>query len=476
MIDFEKLGFGAQTPDTDGYDGEETRDYEEAAYSSATSEYAPEAGSVPRKIPGKANIVVLGVGGGGNNAVSNMIRAGIKSASFLVMNTDMQALNMALVPEECKIQIGANRTGGLGAGSNPEVGKMAAEESREEIKKALEGIDLLFITAGMGGGTGTGAAPVVAEIAKSMGILTVAVVTKPFNFEGAPRMANAEAGIRNLRNFVDTLLIIPNQKLIEVLDSKISFKRAFEIADDVLRQGVQGVSDVIANPAHINLDFADVKAVLKKRGLAHMGIGYGKGEKRVIDAVRNAVYSPLLETDIEGATGVILYIAGGEDMMLSEVNEACEIIKQVVDPSANIIFGTSFSPDKKDIEITIIATGFIDKNSAPARAVGAAPVSLGRPVSAVLSDPVPDTRSEATAEPVRPEYNPGIFADRPVFRHAAFAEKKTEQPEENEREDFVPAEPVAPAEPVVPAYPRVEESDAGRRVPKFLSHIRRGRN
>ena len=280
MIDFEKLGFGAQTPDTDGYDGEETRDYEEAAYSSATSEYAPEAGSVPRKIPGKANIVVLGVGGGGNNAVSNMIRAGIKSASFLVMNTDMQALNMALVPEECKIQIGANRTGGLGAGSNPEVGKMAAEESREEIKKALEGIDLLFITAGMGGGTGTGAAPVVAEIAKSMGILTVAVVTKPFNFEGAPRMANAEAGIRNLRNFVDTLLIIPNQKLIEVLDSKISFKRAFEIADDVLRQGVQGVSDVIANPAHINLDFADVKAVLKKRGLAHMGIGYGKGEKR----------------------------------------------------------------------------------------------------------------------------------------------------------------------------------------------------
>lgn len=199
----------------------------------------------------------------------------------------------------------------------------------------------------MGGGTGTGAAPVVAEIAKSMGILTVAVVTKPFNFEGAQRMMNAEAGIRNLKNFVDTLLIIPNQKLIEVLDNKIGFKRAFEIADDVLRQGVQGVSDVIANPELINLDFADVKTILKKRGLAHMGIGYGKGEKRVIEAVRNAVFSPLLETDIEGATGIIVNISGGEDMLLSEVTEACEIVKQVVDPSANIIFGTAFVPDKK---------------------------------------------------------------------------------------------------------------------------------
>lgn len=477
MIDFEKLGFGAPADGFDERDNEREEEIVEAPYSAATSEYAPEENAVPRKIPGKANIVVLGVGGGGNNAVSNMIRAGIKSASFLVMNTDMQALNMSLVPEECKIQIGANRTGGLGAGSNPEVGKMAAEESREEIKKALEGIDLLFITAGMGGGTGTGAAPVVAEIAKSMGILTVAVVTKPFNFEGGPRMANAEAGIRNLRNFVDTLLIIPNQKLIEVLDSKISFKRAFEIADDVLRQGVQGVSDVIANPAHINLDFADVKAVLKKRGLAHMGIGYGKGEKRVIDAVRNAVYSPLLETDIEGATGVILYIAGGEDMMLSEVNEACEIIKQVVDPSANIIFGTSFSPEKKDIEITIIATGFIDKNAAPARAVGASPLTTGRTVSAVLSDPGPVTPRADIAETVRPEYNKDIFADRPVFRHSAFsAQPNADEAAAPAEDKFVPAEPVAPAPAEYDSPSRIEDGTAGKRVPKFLNHIRRNRD
>ena len=438
MIDFEKLGFGAQTPDTDGYDGEETRDYEEAAYSSATSEYAPEAGSVPRKIPGKANIVVLGVGGGGNNAVSNMIRAGIKSASFLVMNTDMQALNMALVPEECKIQIGANRTGGLGAGSNPEVGKMAAEESREEIKKALEGIDLLFITAGMGGGTGTGAAPVVAEIAKSMGILTVAVVTKPFNFEGAPRMANAEAGIRNLRNFVDTLLIIPNQKLIEVLDSKISFKRAFEIADDVLRQGVQGVSDVIANPAHINLDFADVKAVLKKRGLAHMGIGYGKGEKRVIDAVRNAVYSPLLETDIEGATGVILYIAGGEDMMLSEVNEACEIIKQVVDPSANIIFGTSFSPDKKT------RTPLPHARSAPLPSASADPCPPCCPI------PCPTPARKPPQSPCAPSITPGYLPTVPCSGTPRSRKRRPNSPKRTSARTSLPPSPSLPRNPSFP--------------------------
>ena len=262
-----------------------------------------------------------------------------------------------------------------------------------------------------------------------------------------------------------------------MLDSKISFKRAFEIADDVLRQGVQGVSDVIANPAHINLDFADVKAVLKKRGLAHMGIGYGKGEKRVIDAVRNAVYSTLLETDIEGATGVILYIAGGEDMMLSEVNEACEIIKQVVDPSANIIFGTSFSPEKKDIEITIIATGFIDKNAAPARAVGASPLTTGRTVSAVLSDPGPVTPRADIAETVRPEYNKDIFADRPVFRHSAFsAQPNADEAAAPAEDKFVPAEPVAPAPAEYDSPSRIEDGTAGKRVPKFLNHIRRNRD
>lgn len=467
MIDFEKFGYSPKS-DSDS-EREEESGYTVPQEDETEVDYVP----VPRKIPGKANIVVVGVGGGGNNAVNNMIRAGIKSASFIVMNTDMQALNMSLVPEECKIQLGANRTGGLGAGSNPEIGKMAAEESREEIKKVLEGIDLLFITAGMGGGTGTGAAPVVAEIAKSMGILTVAVVTKPFNFEGAIRMANAEAGIRNLKNFVDTLLIIPNQKLLEVLDNKTGFKRAFEIADDVLRQGVQGVSDVIANPALINLDFADVKTILKKRGLAHMGIGYGKGEKRVIEAVRNAVFSPLLETDIEGATGIILYIMGGDDMMLSEVNEACEIIKQVVDPSANIIFGTGFMPDKKDIEITIIATGFVDKNAAPARGVGSAPLHTAKPVAAAIADAAGSKKDEETAEAEKAEFNRDIFANRPVFnvRPTAPAEKEE-----------APAEPVRPVrpEPVEPQSGlqsgRIDIGSAGRQVPPFLRHLRKGRD
>lgn len=315
------------------------------------------------KETGSANIVVVGVGGGGGNAVNNMIRAEIKSASFIVMNTDTQALNMSLASPENKVQLGENQTHGLGAGSDPEVGRLSAEESREKITEVLDGVDLLFITAGMGGGTGTGAAPVIAEVAKSMGILTVAVVTKPFTFEGIPRLRNAEAGIQNLKNFVDTLLVIPNQKLLEVLDPNVSFKRAFEIADDVLRQGVQGVADVITNPSHINLDFADVRTILTNKGLAHMGIGSGKGEKRVIDAVRGAVFSPLLETDIEGATGIIVNIVGGDDMLLSEVNEACDIVRQVVDPSANIILGTGFVPEKKDIEITIIATGFNDKNA-----------------------------------------------------------------------------------------------------------------
>jgi cell division protein FtsZ len=350
--DYDKISFDSLNPIADDEKPPENK-----------SETGDSASQKFKKGTGKANIVVVGVGGGGNNAVNNMIRAGIKSASFIVMNTDMQALNMSLAPPQCKVQLGEKQTGGLGAGSDPEIGRLAAEESREDIKKTLEGIDLLFITAGMGGGTGTGAAPVVAEIAKSLGILTVAVVTKPFVFEGMQRLRNAEDGIQKLKNFVDTLLVIPNQKLLEVLDANVSFKRAFEIADDVLRQGVQGVSDVIANPSLINLDFADVSNVLSNKGLAHMGIGYGKGDKRVIEAVRGAVFSPLLETDIEGATGIIVNINGGEDMLLSEVNEACEIIRQVVDPSANIILGTGFIADKKDIEITIIATGFYDKRN-----------------------------------------------------------------------------------------------------------------
>lgn len=476
MIDFEKFGW---TPsDETSSEEEETvqeevveQPVEEVQSEESHEEYQP----VSQKKPGKANIVVVGVGGGGNNAVNNMIRAGIKSASFVVMNTDMQALNMSLVPPHCKIQLGANMTGGLGAGSDPEIGRKAAEESRERIKAALKDIDLLFITAGMGGGTGTGAAPVIAEIAKSMNILTVAVVTKPFNFEGAQRMKNAEEGIKNLKNFVDTLLVIPNQKLIEVLDKNISFKRAFEIADDVLRQGVQGVSDVIANPELINLDFADVRTILSNKGLAHMGIGYGKGEKRVIEAVRGAVFSPLLETDIEGATGIIVNITGGDDMLLGEVTEACDIVKQVVDPSANIILGTAFVPDKKDIEITIIATGFVDRNLAPARS--SAPQHQKSFATALSQAAATEDEKEAEqpAQPEQPVFNQDIFANRPVFGQM---QRPVATPE--------PVQPVVQPQ-VAPApapQPVMQESEiqssridvTKKQVPAFLRRLKRDRD
>ncbi|HKL94705.1 MAG TPA: cell division protein FtsZ, partial [Clostridia bacterium] len=436
MFDYEKFSFDDNSGEN--FDAEVKSSASESGDLSndakgTTDNPAPTTQRFVKKT-GSANIVVVGIGGGGNNAVNNMMRAGIKSASFIVMNTDSQALNMSLAPPHCKVQLGEKQTGGLGAGSDPEIGRLSAEESREKIKGVIEGIDLLFITAGMGGGTGTGAAPVVAEIAKSMGILTVAVVTKPFVFEGMQRLRNAEDGIQKLKNFVDTLLVIPNQKLLEVLDPNVSFKRAFEIADDVLRQGVQGVSDVIANPALINLDFADVRTVLSNKGLAHMGIGYGKGEKRVIEAVRGAVFSPLLETDIEGATGIIVNICGGEDMLLSEVNEACDIVRQVVDPSANIILGTGFIPDKKDIEITIIATGFYDKRNQVQIATGGQILTNHQTQSVakafndmVAADRERDERQQTPIAPPAPPapskapardtgYNANLFANRGAQR------------------------------------------------------------
>ena len=475
MIDFEKFGWTpsdeSQSEVDDQVQEEEIVEEQIPEVEETHEEYQP----VSQKKPGKANIVVVGVGGGGNNAVNNMIRAGVKSASFVVMNTDMQALNMSLVAPHCKIQLGANMTGGLGAGSDPEVGRKAAEESRERIKAALKDIDLLFITAGMGGGTGTGAAPVIAEIAKSMGILTVAVVTKPFNFEGAQRMKNAEEGIKNLKNFVDTLLVIPNQKLIEVLDKNISFKRAFEIADDVLRQGVQGVSDVIANPELINLDFADVRTILSNKGLAHMGIGYGKGEKRVIEAVRGAVFSPLLETDIEGATGIIVNITGGEDMLLGEVTEACDIVKQVVDPSANIILGTAFVPDKKDIEITIIATGFVDRNLAPARSSAPQPQKSFATALSQAAATEEEKEEEQPAQQEQPVFNQDIFANRPVFGQM---QRPVATPE--------PVQPVVQpvVQPAPAPQPVMQESEiqssridvTKKQVPAFLRRLKRDRD
>lgn len=304
-----------------------------------------------------ARIRVIGVGGGGNNAVDRMIDAGIKSAEFVAMNTDYQALIRSKA--ELKIQLGAELTKGLGAGADPSIGEKAAQESIDQIKEVLQDNDLVFITAGMGGGTGTGAAPVVASIAREMGILTVAVVTKPFNFEGKKRMENAEKGIENLRQYVDTLVIIPNEKLLSVVPKGTPIVKAFQVADDVLRQGIQGISDLIVNPALINLDFNDVRTVMSDKGLAHMGIGCGEGENRTLEAVRQAVQSPLLETDIEGATGVIINVTGGLDISLSEVAEASKLVQDVVDSSANIIFGAGVDEELGDkVVVTIIETGF----------------------------------------------------------------------------------------------------------------------
>ncbi len=308
-----------------------------------------------------ANIKVIGVGGGGNNAVNRMIDANITSAQFVAINTDKQAL--LLSKAEHRLQIGEKLTRGLGAGADPEVGQKAAEESKASISEMLKDCDLVFITAGMGGGTGTGAAPVVAQIAKEMGILTIAVVTKPFGFEGKTRIDNCEKGLENLRKYVDTLVIIPNDKLLKLVPKGTPIIEAFMYADDVLRQGIQGISDLIVTPSLINLDFADVRSVMKNRGLAHMGIGRSKGENKTIEAVRQAVSSPLLETTIEGATGVIINVKGGLDLPLDEVYEAADLVKEVVDANCNIIFGSGIDESLNDeVEITIIATGFQSEN------------------------------------------------------------------------------------------------------------------
>lgn len=304
-----------------------------------------------------AQIKVIGCGGGGNNAVNRMIIDGLKNVEFIAINTDKQALMLSHATQ--KIQIGDKLTKGLGAGANPEIGQKAAEESNEEIAQAIKGADMVFITAGMGGGTGTGAAPVVAEIAKSLGILTVGVVTKPFPFEGRKRMLHAEMGIKNLKDRVDTLVTIPNERLLSMVDKKTSLLDAFKKADDVLRQGVQGISDLITIPGLVNLDFADVRTVMLDKGLAHMGVGTGTGDNRAQDAAKQAISSPLLETSILGATGVLLNVTGGADLGLLEINEAAEVVQQAADPDANIIFGAVIDENLKDeIRITVIATGF----------------------------------------------------------------------------------------------------------------------
>jgi len=304
-----------------------------------------------------ANIKVIGVGGGGNNAVNRMIESGLKGVSFAVVNTDNQALTLSLAEE--RIQIGEKATHGLGAGANPEIGQKSAEESEELLTESIKGSDLIFVTAGMGGGTGTGAAPVVARIAKGMGILTVGVVTKPFSFEGKVRANNAKLGTQLLAQNVDALVTIPNDRLLQLADKTTSLRDAFKMADNVLLQGVRGISDLIAIPGLVSLDFADVKTIMKDTGLAHMGVGTATGENKAAEAAKQAIHSPLLETQIDGATGVLLNITGGPNLTLFEVDQAAEIAREAADPDANVIFGAAIDESMEDeIKITVIATGF----------------------------------------------------------------------------------------------------------------------
>jgi len=304
-----------------------------------------------------ASIKVIGCGGAGNNAINRMVESGLKGVDFIAVNTDRQTLSMSKAGTT--IQIGEKLTKGLGAGAVPDIGRRAAEESKEEIAQAIRDADLVFVTAGMGGGTGTGASPVIAEIARDLNCLTIAVVTKPFQFEGKQRMKNAEMGVIELKQRVDTLVVVPNDRLLQVVSKGTTMLDAFRIADDVLRQGIQGISDLIAVPALINLDFADVKTIMESGGLAHMGIGVGKGENKLVDAAKNAILSPLLETNIEGARAILINVTGGEDMSIIDINEAASLVMEEADDDANIIFGAGIDEKLGDeVRITVIATGF----------------------------------------------------------------------------------------------------------------------
>ncbi|HZG70831.1 MAG TPA: cell division protein FtsZ [Chondromyces sp.] len=345
-----------------------------------------------------ATIKVIGVGGGGNNAVNRMIEHGVQGVEFIAVNTDAQALNLSKA--EIKMQIGAKLTRGLGAGANPEVGKKAAEESKEQIEEALRGADMVFVTAGMGGGTGTGAAPVIAQIAKDLGALTVGVVTRPFTFEGRKRATQAAGGISSMKEAVDTLIVIPNDRLLEIVDKSTPMLEAFREADNVLRQGVQGISDLIAVPGLINLDFADVKTIMSNKGSALMGIGVASGESRATEAAKKAISSPLLETSIDGAQGVLMNITGGSNLSLYEVQEAADIVASASDQEVNMIFGSVINENLKDeIVVTVIATGFDETAIQPTKQPRAG-FGQPKPTSAAPQAPKREVKRE---EPVQQE-------------------------------------------------------------------------
>ena len=416
-----------------------------------------------------AVIRVLGVGGGGCNAVNSMIESDIKSAEFIAVNTDNQALLLSRA-DKC-LQIGEALTKGLGAGSDPNIGEAAAEESKDEIAAMLEGTDLLFIAAGMGGGTGTGAASVIARIARDMNILTVAVVTKPFSFEGKVRNENANKGVINLKKYVDTLVIIPNDKLLQFLPAQVGMLDAFKVADDMLKQGIVGIVDLIATPSLINLDFADVRTVIRNQGLAHMGIGRAKGENRVIESVRQAVSSPLLETTIEGARSVILNVTGGKDLMLNEVNEAAVLVQGIIDPSANIIFGATIDDTMADeVKITVIATGF--SSSSDTLAAEKLAKEEQKPAAAAKKEePAKNTYSYFAA------MNAAAAGNRAAAPAPAPAQ---ERPVQQQAPAAAPAQHTAPASAYTSVSqrapepePRAEETEEqkGRELPAFMRKL-----
>ncbi|PLT34294.1 cell division protein FtsZ [Bacillus sp. V5-8f] len=356
-----------------------------------------------------ATIKVIGVGGGGNNAVNRMIEHGVQGVEFISVNTDAQALNLSKA--EIKMQIGGKLTRGLGAGANPEVGKKAAEESKEQIEEALRGADMVFVTAGMGGGTGTGAAPVIAQIAKDLGALTVGVVTRPFTFEGRKRATQAQGGISSMKEAVDTLIVIPNDRLLEIVDKSTPMLEAFREADNVLRQGVQGISDLIAVPGLINLDFADVKTIMSNKGSALMGIGISSGENRAAEAAKKAISSPLLETSIDGAQGVLMNITGGTNLSLFEVQEAADIVATASDQDVNMIFGSVINENLKDeIVVTVIATGFNETEIQP-RQTSRPSFGQSRPQPQAQPVKREAKREDINNEPVRGSSNAGSQAD-----------------------------------------------------------------
>ncbi|NLI55157.1 MAG: cell division protein FtsZ [Clostridiales bacterium] len=398
-----------------------------------------------------AQIKVIGVGGAGCNAINRMVQYGLRGVDFIAINTDKQALYLAKSPT--KIQIGEKLTKGLGAGADPEVGRKAADESRELITEALRDTDMVFITAGMGGGTGTGATSIVAECARELGILTIAVVTKPFTFEGKVRMRNAEIGIAALKPAVDTLITIPNDKLIDLV-GRASLPDALRVADDVLRQGIQGISDLIAVPAMINLDFADVKTIMREKGLAHMGIGNASGEKRAAEAARQAIESPLLETSINGARGVLMNITGGPDLSLLEVNEAAELISENVDPEANIIFGADIDEAMGDaLRITVIATGFdrSDRGSTVQGVSGfGAYTALRSPYGNINASQQPQMQAQPQPQPMM-QPQPQPYPTQPQYQQPM--RPNPNQPQYTSA-SYAPRRPIMTDEPVAAPVPQ----------------------